>query len=723
MATNLAELERLLSTPSAIEPNREWILRTLSSMLNSYQTDPPRAVHELVLRALAHRKAFGSLAPVLDSLARDRGLYPYVDPKGLGERELLAYEAHRLSELGDVVLHHAQTVVYDLLIRGESVILSAPTSFGKSLLIDAVIAARRFSNVLVVVPTIALIDETRRRLAKRFAGEYKVVTHVGQALAERNIFVLTQERVLDHPALPEIEFFVIDEFYKLDMRKDSDRALLLNQAFYRLQRTGAQFYLLGPNIRQLSVDLPERLNCRFIVTDYTTVVSEIRRVRAKPADRLGELVRLARSLKEPTLIYCASPASARRVATALAAAITRRNESMEHAADWIATEYHADWAVGRALRSGVGIHHGRVPRSLAQFCVRAFNSGDLRYLICTSTLIEGVNTKAKNVIVYDNRIATQKFDFFTFNNIRGRSGRMFEHFVGHVYLFNDPPEEELPLVDVPVFTQSDTVPESLLVQLDDADLTERSRARLSELAEQQWLEMDVIRANSGVDPHGQIKLARHLWSLAEAAATTVAWSGFPKWEELLLSCELIWDYLLPVGGLRGQASSARQLAFKVQQYRKARSVRKLVLQELAQQGDSPDADEAVERVLDFVRYWGTFNFPRYLMALDRIQRFVFEHRELPAGNYVAFAGSLENQFLPPGLAALEEYGLPTQVAQKLGRRLGELGTLDEALDGLRRLSPADLEGLTPFEIALALDAQASLAPSPPTRRISERARE
>ena len=30
-------------------------------------------------------------------------------------------------------------------------------------------------------------------------------------------------------------------------------------------------------------------------------------------------------------------------------------------------------------------------------------------MVCTSTLIEGVNTKAKNVIVYDNKIAKKKF--------------------------------------------------------------------------------------------------------------------------------------------------------------------------------------------------------------------------------------------------------------------------------------------------------------------------
>src|SRR5207248_5704561 len=109
------------------------------------------------------------------------------------------------------------------------------------------------------------------------------------------------------------------------------------------------------------------------------------------------------------------------------------------------------------------------------YMVRAFNRDVLRFLVCTSTLIEGVNTKAKNVVIYDDKINKSRIDFFTFNNIKGRSGRMMQHFIGHVYLFHPPPEEELPLVDVPAFTQPEGTPDSLLIQLDRDDLTALSK--------------------------------------------------------------------------------------------------------------------------------------------------------------------------------------------------------------------------------------------------------
>ena len=68
-------------------------------------------------------------------------------------------------------------------MNGENVVLSAPTSFGKSLVVDAYLDASDFTNAVVIVPTIALMDETRRRL-QRLAGadRYKVITHSSQQL-------------------------------------------------------------------------------------------------------------------------------------------------------------------------------------------------------------------------------------------------------------------------------------------------------------------------------------------------------------------------------------------------------------------------------------------------------------------------------------------------------------------------------------------------------------
>ena len=299
---------------------------------------------------------------------------------------------HRPDNLDErTVFHRVQARIYELLLDGVSVVLSTPTSFGKSLIIDAVVAAKRFKNVVVVVPTIALIDETRRRLVQRFREDYKVITQTGQATGSRNIYVLTPERVADLGPVTSVEFFAIDEFYKLDPRRDPERSPAVNEALYRLAAHDAQFYLLGPSIEDIPEAFEKRFNCRFIRTDYATVASEVARIRVERKERLPTLVDLCAALRgEPTLIYCGSPESARTVVARLVA--QRGGEGrpdLASAAAWIAEHFHPGWGFGRALERGIGLHHGKMPRSLAQFAVRSFNEGALDCLVCTSTMIRG----------------------------------------------------------------------------------------------------------------------------------------------------------------------------------------------------------------------------------------------------------------------------------------------------------------------------------------------
>ena len=84
--------------------------------------------------------------------------------------------------------------------------MSAPTSFGKSLIIDAVISTRLFKNIVIIVPTIALIDETRKRL-NSFSNYYKIITHPTQSKKENNIYILTQERAILDDFIDKVDFF------------------------------------------------------------------------------------------------------------------------------------------------------------------------------------------------------------------------------------------------------------------------------------------------------------------------------------------------------------------------------------------------------------------------------------------------------------------------------------------------------------------------------------
>jgi hypothetical protein len=324
--------------------------------------------------------------------------------------------------------------------------------------------------------------------------------------------VLTQERVLERGVLNKVDFVVIDEFYKLSPeRRDDERCARLNEVFYRAVKAKKQFYLLGPNVRGMSQAAKRQLKCEEFYEDYRTVVSEIHDI-SPGEDPLETLARLCQDLTDPTIIFCSSPGSAAKVVQALIPSATPTKHLPSDAADWVAANYHPDWHFVSALRKGIGVHHGRIPRALAHYIVSAFNSDAIRFLVCTSTLIEGVNTKAKNVVIFDDKINNKSIDFFTFNNIRGRGGRMGQHFIGHVYLFNPAPSDLLPFVDIPVFSQPADAQPSLLMQIDQEDLTDRSKKKLQAYLDQDFLDYETLKANVGIDPQAQIDVAKEISS-------------------------------------------------------------------------------------------------------------------------------------------------------------------------------------------------------------------
>lgn len=702
------ELLEILRSADTVKADPFTILKGIASFVNSDGMQSQAC--DLLLRALEHRESFGPSAAVLDSFARATGLFPYADPNYLGLKDLIAYEYHRPDNLGDqIVFHREQAEVYRRLMSGDSVILSAPTSFGKSRVVDACIASGRFDNIVVVVPTLALIDETRRRLST-FSDTFRVITHLSQKPGAKNIFVLTAERVVSYPQFPKINFFVIDEFYKIGaMVEDESRTVALNEAFYRLLKDRGQFYLLGPNIQKIPDGLEDAYRCFFFPTRFSTVAVDT--VRAEGSGKeLTRLMNVLKSLEEPTLIYCSSPARVNEVARAMMKdGIGVDAPTMEDASTWVARQYHPDWIFGTALRRGIGIHHGRLPRSLSQFVVRAFNEERLRFLICTSTLIEGVNTKAKNVVIWDNTIGQNRpLDYFTFNNIKGRSGRMFQHFVGKVFLFDEPPQEQLPFVDFPLFTQESATPDSLLIQLDQADLTQRSKDRIKKFTEQSILPIEVLRSNHSLSPEGQIELARHIQSRANSLWPKLAWKGFPEnYDQLKACCELIWRFLIDSNRKHG-VFSGNQLAYKTWQLYQTSNTAKRVQAELApSKYAAKSPDEAVERVLQFERNWAGFELPRLLMALSSIQQHVLSQLGLPFGDYSSFAAQSESLFRTPVVAALDEYGIPIQLGERLKNLLRTKDDLDIAIDALRSLDGTKLK-LGPFETELLNDAKSAL---------------
>ena len=84
------------------------------------------------------------------------------------------------------------------------------------------------------------------------------------------------------------------------------------------------------------------------------------------------------------------------------------------------------------MKQGVGIHHGLVPKYIQKEIIRLFNQGLLKVLLSTTTITEGVNTSAKNLVVMHSKKGNKELKKFDAKNIAGRAGRFGYHYSGSV---------------------------------------------------------------------------------------------------------------------------------------------------------------------------------------------------------------------------------------------------------------------------------------------------
>lgn len=102
-----------------------------------------------------------------------------------------------------------------------------------------------------------------------------------------------------------------------------------------------------------------------------------------------------------------------------------------------------DWSLYKALKKNVAVHHGRLPRYIQNEILRQFNRGPIDILFCTSTIVEGVNTEARNMVLINSSKGRASLTTFDIKNISGRAGRYYHSFIGRVYLMNKEQEHIL----------------------------------------------------------------------------------------------------------------------------------------------------------------------------------------------------------------------------------------------------------------------------------------
>ncbi|MCT4011804.1 DEAD/DEAH box helicase family protein [Elizabethkingia anophelis] len=363
--------------------------------------------------------------------------------------------------------------------------LSASTSFGKTHIVFEIIKKMNYANVVLIFPTIALLSENLERLTSDeaysyFRQKYKIhtlseVTEFG----DNNLFIYTPERFLSfkekNPSTIIFNFAFIDEVYKIDNEYILDEEVRENErdvayrlsVFYALE-DNVDVLLAGPyiefykqkqgnyngsfdnflsknGITLLNYNQFEIVNKAYSdikTKKHVEVDNELQfdfQTNSK-TDRLIEIIRNIISIKENTIIYCSTRAYTESYAKSIldsGALDKHSNTSYSDFITHISNNFDKDWVVVKALQKGIGIHHGLVPKYIQKEIISLFNNDKLSVLLSTTTITEGVNTSAKNLIVLHSKKGDKELKKFDAKNIARRAGRFLHHYSGRVIVLQN----------------------------------------------------------------------------------------------------------------------------------------------------------------------------------------------------------------------------------------------------------------------------------------------
>jgi hypothetical protein len=600
--------------------------------------------------------------PLLNHLIRQTGLYPYLQLSSSNWQDRYVYEAFKVDvgEGAPVTLHREQSALLASLLHGESLAVSAPTSFGKSFVIDSFIAIRQPRNVVIIVPTIALTDETRRRLHRKFGRDYKIITTAEVELGERNIFIFPQERAIGYATrIPELDILIIDEFYKASKKFDKERSPSLLRAILSLSERAKQRYFLAPNISAMN-ESPFTRGMRFEKFEFNTVYLEkkeyFRQIGSDEVKKSKYLLRIIGANERKTLIYAGNYSNIKKVGTLLADnLVPARSQLLLEFESWLSKNYDKNWQLTSLVKRAVGIHNGQLHRSLSQIQVRLFEEPNgLMSMISTSSIVEGVNTCAENVVIWRNKNGASNLNDFTYKNIIGRGGRMFKHFIGKIYILESPPADEQTELDL-------QVPDELLGDLDEEkyrdDLTTEQIGKIIEYRREMGAllgdaEYKTLHDDGVFQSSDSFLLKR----IAVDIKKNPQWNGLGylnsanpnDWDRLLYKV-----ITLVPGGWDIQYSKFVTFV-KVLSKNWTSSIPQLLAL----------LDSADIGIDDFFKLERNvvFRLSALLADVNTIQKAMLKDRKYDISSFVA---KTSFAFLPPVVYQLEEYGLPRMISRQI----------------------------------------------------------
>ena len=395
------------------------------------------------------------------------------------------------------LLTNFQKKIWDSMDQDKILGISAPTSAGKSFVILLKLISRLINedvDIVYIVPTLSLLNQVTEdfnKEIKRIGIDDCWISNSfdeNQMIGKRNIYIMTQEKAISAFSDSEQAFskklvLVADEIQNIErIKEDTDqRSKILFDTLveFRYKENVEQIIISGPRIEDIDkvgesifgIETVDHTTSISPVLNLTYSIKKIDRkyffnqycvLTDKPMVREIENIALIEGYGQKqytdkylgylnnfvngvggnaqNIIFAPTSNSARKIALALD---SKENGSVEELIQYYQTTIRDNYSLCQTFSKGVAYHHRKLPMHVRRTLEKAIADKLVKNVVCTTTLLQGVNLPAQNVFIRNPHLYiikkkdSQELTNYEMANLRGRAGRLLKDYVGRTFVMDE----------------------------------------------------------------------------------------------------------------------------------------------------------------------------------------------------------------------------------------------------------------------------------------------
>lgn len=379
--------------------------------------------------------------------------------------------------------------------------ISAPTSAGKSfvILLKAIKnILTEGGNIVYIVPTLSLITQVTNDFAQKLKefglNNYSIFTSYKNGDKSNAIYILTPERTIsayneEERPFGDLNTFIVDEIQNIERieNEEDERAKILFDSLVELSLSynPKNIIFSGPRVnglKEMGFEIFEEENPIEIKTDASPVANFTYSVSKKGKEyffnqysqintnyqsikienqskiRIGgnrydnaffeylDNILLCLGNESKNIIFAPTSNTARNIALKLSEKIISPqicNPRINSLKEYISKTVHQKYDLTQVLQKNIIYHHGKMPIHIKNVLEYAIREKMINNIVCTTTLMQGVNIPTQNVIMRNGNLSLKKekgnmpkLTNYEISNLRGRAGRLLKDFIGRTFVLD-----------------------------------------------------------------------------------------------------------------------------------------------------------------------------------------------------------------------------------------------------------------------------------------------